>query len=255
MQENYKFLREHVGRYLSIWGEGCQEGFSVGRMFELKNEKELARLNGLDGDWEDPEAGCLLLCKKSPWNGSGFSQNFMIASPSAMVGWAQLGGILLGLHLGVDWDWTGHPRRMFRYVATVAGCGLGAQPGLLTRASPCGLWAYQSMVSGIRVGASRERYLRGPGRTCKTLYDLASVIPECHSSLILRQFKRVAKASPNSRTKGNQIILPGGKKASTYREEGITGAILGTSYHTWLLPLLFVLSEMILPKYSHDLHC
>lgn len=50
MQENYKFLREHVGRYLSIWGEGCQEGFSVGRMFELKNEKELAKLNGLDGD-------------------------------------------------------------------------------------------------------------------------------------------------------------------------------------------------------------
>ena len=111
------------------------------------------------------------------------------------------------------------------------------------------------MMSGIRVGASRERYLRGPGRTCKTLYDLASVIPECYSSLILRQFKRVAKASPNSRTKGNQIILPGGKKASRYREEGTTGAILGTSYHAWLLPLLFVLSEMIFPKYSHDLHC
>ena len=39
-----------MGRCLSVWGEGCQEGFSVGRMFELKNEKELARLNGLEVD-------------------------------------------------------------------------------------------------------------------------------------------------------------------------------------------------------------
>lgn len=37
-------------RHLGVWGEGCQEGFSVGRMFELENEKELARLNGPEGD-------------------------------------------------------------------------------------------------------------------------------------------------------------------------------------------------------------
>lgn len=83
------------------------------------------------------------------------------------------------------------------------------------------------MVSGIRGGASRERYLRGLGRTCKTLYDLASVIPECYSSIILRQFKRVAKASPNPRTKGDQTILPGGRKASTHREEGTHWSHLG----------------------------
>ena len=112
-------------------------------------------------------------------------------------------------------------------MATDGGCGLEAHLGLLTRVSPCAVWASQSMVSGIRGGESRERYLRGLGRTCKTLYDLASVIPECYSSIILRQFKKVAKASPNSRTKGDQIILPGGRKASTSREEGTHWSHLG----------------------------
>lgn len=144
-------------------------------------------------------------------------------------------------------------------MATDAGCGLGAQLGLLNRTSLCGLWASQSMVSGIRGGASCERYLMGAGRTCTTLYDLASVIPEWYSCLILRQFKRVAKASPREGLpkglKGIRLhFLVAGRHQHTGRKE-LTGAILGTSHHMWLLPLLFVLSEMILLKYSHDLHC
>lgn len=42
-----------MGVWLSVWGEGCQEGPSVDVIFDLKNKKELTRVNGVEINREE----------------------------------------------------------------------------------------------------------------------------------------------------------------------------------------------------------